>query len=225
MKKMTIAIDGPAGAGKSTVAKLVAESLGYIYIDTGAMYRSVAWRTLQAQQPLADVEKIVALAKDMNLKFSYAGGKLQVAVNGTDVTEAIRSPEVTALVPEVAKIPALRQVLVGLQQEMAREGGVVMDGRDIGTHVLPDADIKLFLTASISERAKRRWLELQAKQIKIELAQLETEMIERDRQDSEREAAPLVQAEDALLIDTTAYSIDEVVQKIIGLCREKEHAV
>ncbi|HWR38052.1 MAG TPA: (d)CMP kinase [Patescibacteria group bacterium] len=227
MKKLTIAIDGPAGAGKSTVAKLVAERLNYIYIDTGAMYRSVAWQALQKQQTVSVTEekKVAVLAENMKLTFDYTGGKLTVCVDGINVTDAIRSPEVTALVPEVAMLPALRQVLVRIQQEMARAGGVVMDGRDIGTHVLPNADLKLFLTASIQERAKRRWLELSGKQIAVDLNQLTAEIAERDRQDSEREAAPLVQAADALLLDTTALSLNEVVQKIVDLCLEKAHAL
>lgn len=216
MKKLIIAIDGPAGAGKSTVAKLTAQKLNYNYIDTGAMYRAVAWQALKQQTDFTE-QTIAALARALDLKLEYTNGTTKVAVDGQDITEAIRTPEVSRLVPKVAQVAELRKVMLELQRTMAKSGGVVMDGRDIGTHVLPDADLKIFLTASITERAKRRWLELTQKGYTISLTELETEIAARDKEDSERELAPLIAAPDAIHIDTTQLSIDETVTKILAL--------
>ncbi|WP_425061106.1 Cytidylate kinase [Sporomusa carbonis] len=224
MKRLIVAIDGPAGAGKSTVAKLAAQRLGYTYIDTGAMYRAVAWQALNDRiEP--DNESIARLAHKIDLKLSYADGKTEVLVNGKDITDAIRTPEVSRLVSKVAQVPALRDVMLKLQRNMAAQGGVVMDGRDIGTHVLPNADIKIFLTASISERAKRRWLELKARGYNIDLAELEAEIACRDKQDCERDIAPLIAATDAITIDTTKLTINDTVKKIIELCKERQTSV
>lgn len=220
MKRLTIAIDGPAGAGKSTVAKLVAQNLGYTYIDTGAMYRAIAWQAIHNNIELSDTV-IADLASKIDLKLTYIGGKTEVVVNGKDITEAIRTPEVSRIVAKVSQVPALRQIMLKLQRDMAKCGGVVMDGRDIGTYVLPSADIKIFLTASISERAKRRWQELTAKGYSIDLAELESEIAFRDKQDCEREVAPLIAAVDSITIDTTSLSIDGTVEKILELCKEK----
>ena len=216
MKQLIIAIDGPAGAGKSTVAKLAAQKLNYNYIDTGAMYRAVAWQALEQKAELTD-QAIAALARDLDLRLEYINGTTKVTVAGQDITEAIRTPEVSRLVPKVAQVGEIRKIMLELQRNMAKSGGVVMDGRDIGTHVLPDADIKIFLTASIAERAKRRWLELTEKGYTIDLAELETEIAARDKEDSERELAPLIAAPDAINIDTTQLSIDETVTKILSL--------
>ncbi|MDF2569764.1 MAG: cmk [Sporomusa sp.] len=224
MKRLIIAIDGPAGAGKSTVAKLVAQRLGYTYIDTGAMYRAVAWQTLnEGIEP--DNEAIARLACNLDLKLTYIDGKTIVVVNGQDITESIRTPEVSRHVAKVAQVQALRDVMLTLQRNMAITGGVVMDGRDIGTHVLPNADIKIFLTASITERAKRRWHELTAKGYGISLTELENEIACRDKADCEREVAPLIAAADAVLIDTTELSINESVEKILELCKERQASV
>ncbi|BBB92970.1 MAG TPA: (d)CMP kinase [Methylomusa anaerophila] len=220
-KHLVIAIDGPAGAGKSTVAQIVAQRLGYTYIDTGAMYRAVAWESIHRGLSSCDSGGIASIAKNINLKLSYVNGMTNVTINGLDVTDAIRTPEVSKTVSSVAQIPALRQVMLKMQRDMASSGGVVMDGRDIGTHVLPGADIKVFLTASIKERAKRRWEELSDKGFDVDLSQLESEIASRDKQDCEREAAPLVKAPDAIPIDTTNLSIDEAVQQILCLCEEK----
>ncbi|HWR08964.1 (d)CMP kinase [Sporomusa sp.] len=224
MKRLIIAIDGPAGAGKSTVAKLAAHQLGYTYIDTGAMYRAVAWQVLnEGVEP--DNETVARLACNLDMKLTYVNGKTEVAVNGQDITDAIRTPEVNRLVSKVAQVPALREIMLRLQRNMAVDGGVVMDGRDIGTHVLPNADIKIFLTASITERAKRRWQELTDKGYTIDLAELENEISARDKADCEREIAPLVAAVDAFFIDTTELPIDIIVEKILGLCKERQSCV
>lgn len=221
MKPLIIAIDGPAGAGKSTVAKLAAQKLNYTYIDTGAMYRAVAWQVLhKGVEPNNQV--IAGLARKLDLKLTYVDGKTKVAVDGQDITEAIRTPEVSRLVAKVAQVPELREVMLKLQREMASRGGVVMDGRDIGTHVLPNADIKIFLTASIAERAKRRWRELTDKGYSIVLAELENEIACRDKEDCEREVAPLIAAPDAVKVDTTNLSIDDTVEKILNLSKERQ---
>lgn len=221
MKPLIIAIDGPAGAGKSTVAKLVAQKLNYTYIDTGAMYRAVAWQVLhEGVEP--NNREIAGLTRKLDVKLTYVDGKTKVVVAGQDITEAIRTPEVSRLVAKVAQVPELRDVMLKLQREMASQGGVVMDGRDIGTHVLPNADIKIFLTASIAERAKRRWRELTDKGYTIALSELENEIACRDKEDCEREVAPLIAAADAVQVDTTHLSINDTVATILNLCKERQ---
>ncbi len=218
MKKLVVAIDGPAGAGKSTVAQLAAKELGYTYIDTGAMYRAVAWKTLQQGKEITD-ELILEVVKDIDVNLQYADGKTKVTVDGTDVSTAIRTPEVSGIVSQVAALGPVRVKMVDLQRKMAERGSVLMDGRDIATNVLPNADVKIFLTASIEERAKRRWKELKEKGYDITREKLQQDIAARDKADSEREISPLVQAEDATLLDTTGLSIDEVVSRILSLCQ------
>ncbi len=218
MKKLVVAIDGPAGAGKSTVAQLAAKELGFTYIDTGAMYRAVAWKSLQQNQPVTD-ELINEVVKDIDIVLDYKDGKTRVFVDGTEVTSAIRSPEVTGIVSQVAALGPVRERLTDLQRKMATEGSVIMDGRDIATNVLPNADIKIFLTASIEERADRRYREMKAKGYDVDLKKLQEEIAARDKADSEREISPLVQAEDAELLDTSDMSIEEVVKAILQRCR------
>ena len=218
MKNLVVAIDGPAGAGKSTVAQLAARKLGCTYIDTGAMYRAVAWKTLQRKQPVTD-ELILDVVKDVHVELAYVEGKTTVSVDGTDVTGEIRTPEVTAIVSQVAALGPVRSRMVELQRRMAAKGSVLMDGRDIATSVLPDANVKIFLTASIEERARRRYKEMQAKGYDVSLEELQKDIAARDKADSEREISPLVQAPDAELLDTSNMGIDEVVQAIIDRCR------
>jgi len=218
MKKKIIAIDGPAGAGKSTVAQIVAQRLHYTYIDTGAMYRGIAWKVLQDGIAVDDTKAIINLAKTIQITLTYADGQSKVFVNTDDVTSAIRTPEVSQMVPEIAQFAAVREAMVDLQREMAQCGGVVMDGRDIGTYVLPNADIKVYLTASIEERAERRFKELTDKGFSVRLAELTRDIAARDKKDSEREFSPLLQAVDAVLLDTTQLSIEQAVNKILELC-------
>ena len=218
MKNLVVAIDGPAGAGKSTVAQLAARKLGCTYIDTGAMYRAVAWKTLQRKQPVTD-ELILDVVKDVHVELAYVEGKTTFSVEGTDVTGEIRTPEVTAIVSQVAALGPVRSRMVELQRRMAAKGSVLMDGRDIATSVLPDANVKIFLTASIEERARRRFKEMQEKGYNVSLEELQKDIAARDKADSEREISPLVQAPDAELLDTSHMGIDEVVQAIIDRCR------
>lgn len=218
MKRLVVAIDGPAGAGKSTVAQLAAKKLGYTYIDTGAMYRAVAWKVLQRQQEVTD-ERILEVIRDIDVDLRYAEGKTIVTVDGEDVSAAIRTPEVSAVVSRVAALGPVRTKMVDLQRKMAKRGAVLMDGRDIATNVLPHADVKIFLTASIEERARRRWKEMKEKGYDIALETLKKDIAARDKADSEREISPLVQADDAVLLDTTGLSIDEVVARILNLCQ------
>ncbi|WIW69630.1 (d)CMP kinase [Anaerosinus gibii] len=216
-KKLVIAMDGPAGAGKSTVARLVAKKMNYTYIDTGSMYRAVAWKVLKEDKG-ASKTAILDVLKNIQLQLKYGNDKVLVFMDEFDITEQIRTPEVTGLVSKVAQIGEVRAKMVNLQQNMALNGGVVMDGRDICTHVLPNAEIKVFLTASIEERAMRRWKELKNKGYEIGLKELQLEIAARDKADSEREISPLIQAKDAVLIDTTNMSIHEAVDSIIKLC-------
>lgn len=211
---LQIAIDGPAGAGKSSVAKVLAKRLNCIYLDTGAMYRAVTWLAMQQQVPFDDLAGMGQLLKNLQLKFREEDGVQHLYCNGMDVTEAIRSTEVSANVSAVAMIPLVREAMVAQQQKIAADCDVLMDGRDIGTTVLPDARYKFFLTASLEERARRRYLELQQKGVSVDLEQLKQDIALRDQKDSQREVSPLVQAPDAELIDTSHMTFDEVVEKL-----------
>ncbi|MCZ2490916.1 (d)CMP kinase [Dellaglioa carnosa] len=212
-----IAIDGPASAGKSTVAKLVAKKLNYVYCDTGAMYRAITFEAMAKNISLDDDNELVNLLKKTTISFKPAVPEQLVFINDQDITQAIRQPEVTNNVSTVAAQGGVRQELVKRQQEIADAGSIVMDGRDIGTTVLPNAEIKIFLVASVKERALRRFKENQIKGIDTALDILELEIAERDRKDSTREISPLVQAKDAILVDTTSMNIEGVVQKIMEI--------
>ena len=218
MKKSVVAIDGPAGAGKSTIAQMVAKKLGYVYIDTGAMYRAVAWKVLQSGQPVTDA-LILKIIDDTNVSLENVNGQIYVKVDGTDVTGQLRTPAVTGLVSHVAQLAPVREKMVLLQREMARNGAVVMDGRDIASHVLPKADVKVFLTASIEERAKRRWQEVKDNGYVADLEELKKEIEARDKADMERAVSPLVRVPEAVLLDTTGMGIEEVVAAVLKLCR------
>lgn len=221
MNTMTIAIDGPAAAGKSTVAKKVAEKLSFIYVDTGAMYRALTWKALKQGISLEDEDGLARLLSqsDLNLVQSDAGQR--VILDQRDVSEEIRTAEVTNQVSIVAKHKNVREEMVQRQQELVKDKGVVMDGRDIGTHVLPDAEVKIFMIASVEERAERRHKENLEKGFPSDLKQLKEEIRKRDEIDSNREIAPLVKAEDAIEIDTTSMNIDEVVEGILTIVNEK----
>lgn len=220
-EKLVIAIDGPAGAGKSTTAKEVALRLGYRYIDTGAMYRAVTLLALESAIAMDAEEKLSQLAQVAEINFApLRPEKNIVYLDGRDISEEIRSIAVNENVSLVAKVPGVREALVEKQRLMAEDGGVVMDGRDIGTVVLPGADLKVFLTASLETRAQRRLDEMQGKGERAEFAQVRENLYTRDQIDSQREVAPLKRADDAIEIDTTGASVDEVVQKIIQLARE-----
>ncbi|TGB04513.1 (d)CMP kinase [Halobacillus salinus] len=222
MNSMTIAIDGPAAAGKSTVAKMVAEKLSYIYVDTGAMYRALTWKAIQEGIALEDEEKLETLLKERDLKLVQSEKGQLVMLDGQDVSEAIRTDEVTNQVSIVAKHQKVRVEMVKRQQELVKEQGVVMDGRDIGTHVLPDAEVKIFMIASVEERAERRYKENVEKGFDADLEKLKEEIRKRDEIDSNRSVSPLVKADDAIELDTTSLTIDQVVEKIIGVVRKAE---
>ncbi|MGG0706875.1 (d)CMP kinase [Bacillus paramobilis] len=216
-KRISIAIDGPAAAGKSTVAKVVAKKLSYVYIDTGAMYRAITYAALEQKVDIENEEQLMEVVKNVNIEFQQGENTQLVFLNGQDVSEVIRTPDVTNRVSIVAKHRLVREEMVRRQQELAEKGGVVMDGRDIGTHVLPDAEVKIFMLASVEERAERRHLENMNKGFDSNLEQLKEEIAQRDKLDSEREVSPLKKADDALELDTTSLPIEEVVQKIMSI--------
>ena len=223
-RKLIIAIDGPVGSGKSTLARRVAELLGYVYIDTGAMYRSVALKALQRRVSLDAAEELAALAGGTRIDLRAQGGSQQVFLDGEDVTAAIRTPEVAQAASKVAVVPGVRKVLVAEQRRAGEQGGVVMEGRDIGSVVFPEADLKIFLTASPEIRAERRWREHQQKGDPIDLARTLEEIHERDRRDLERSTSPLVRAKDAVVVDSTAMEPEEVARLVVMLAREQKPA-
>ena len=215
-KMFAIALDGPAGAGKSTIARKVADQLGILYLDTGAMYRAMAWQAIRHNVDPADEAAVTDLITQTDLQVVLSQGQQQVLINGQDVSHLIRTPEVSKASSDISALPVIRRFLVDKQREIARRQPLVLDGRDIGTYVLPQAAWKFFLTASVDERARRRLLDLQARGDRTStLAAVRQEIEYRDAQDSNRAMAPLRQAEDACLIDTTDLSIEEVVDVIV----------
>jgi len=220
-RELIVAIDGPSGAGKSTLSKRLAASLGYINIDTGAMYRAVALAASREEVDLTDEEALGCLAGEISIDFIRQDSGERVLLDGEDVSGAIRTPEVSLLTSRVAACAGVRRAMVELQRQMGAKGGVVLEGRDIGTVVFPHAEVKFFLSASAVERGRRRYEELKAKGLLVELEQTIVEVEARDAADSAREHAPLIQAEDALVIDSTAMTIDQVLQEMLAVVQQR----
>lgn len=218
-KVNAIAIDGPAGAGKSTIAKKVSKELGFIYVDTGAMYRAMAIHFIRNGIKEGDVPGIEACTDSASVTIKYINGEQRVFLNGEDVTASLRTEEVSRMASVSSAVPKVRLKLVELQRELARTNSVVMDGRDIGSYVLPNARFKVYMTASIEERAKRRYEENKAKGLECDFEEIKKEIAERDYRDMHRDFAPLVQAEDAVLLDTSNMSIEEVTNTVINMVR------
>lgn len=214
-----VAIDGPAGAGKSTIAKLVAKEKGYIYVDTGAMYRGLAIHFLDKGIQPQETEKVIEACKDAEVTIAYEDAVQHVYLNGKDISSRLRNEEVGNMASVTSAIPEVRKKLLELQQNLAKTQNVIMDGRDIGTCVLPHADVKVYLTASVETRAKRRYQELQEKGEDCNLEEIAHDIEERDHRDMTREIAPLKRAEDAVLVDSSDMTIAEVVKTIVDLCR------
>ena len=218
---INIAIDGPAGAGKSTIAKRLAKELGYIYVDTGAMYRAVAYYFLKNQISAEDENRIAAACEHVDITIRYQDGEQQVILNGENVNGVIRNEEVGNMASSTSVYPVVRKKLVELQQQLAVKENVIMDGRDIGTVVLPNADVKIYLTASSKVRAKRRYEELTSKGEVCDLEQIEQDIIDRDYRDMNRETSPLKQADDAVLLDSSDLDIDGVVEKMKEIIKSR----
>lgn len=214
-----VAIDGPAGAGKSTIAKLVAKKKKYIYVDTGAMYRAMAIHFLKKNICPEETEKVIRACEDAEVSIAYENGVQQVYLNGENVTSRLRTEEVGNMASKTSAIPEVRGKLLELQRGLAETEDVIMDGRDIGTNILPNADVKIYLTASVETRAKRRYEELIEKGISCDLKNIETDIRERDERDMSRKIAPLKQAKDAILVDSSEMNIQEVVDTICGYCK------
>lgn len=222
-KGLVIAIDGPSGAGKSTLARLLAGRLDYLYIDTGAMYRAVGWKAKQEGIDPSAEQALAALCGRIDVTIRHDAGVQRIFVNGIDVTDEIRTPEMGMTASAVSRSPAVRARLLTLQRALGAGGGVVMDGRDIGTVVFPHADVKFFLDASAEERGRRRHRELREKGMEVDLGGITQEIRQRDRQDSGRQIAPLRKADDAVLIDSSAMSVDEVLAAMLSQVERRKH--
>ena len=218
---VSVAIDGPAGAGKSTLARRLAAELGYIYVDTGAMFRTIGLYALRAGQDPKDNEAVNALLPEISLKFAFIGGEQHIYLNGEDVSTAIRTEEVGMAASAVGANPEVRAFLLGMQRDMAKTQDVLMDGRDIGTVVLPDATVKIFLTASPEARATRRWKEYQQKGVEVSYEEVLADVRQRDYQDTHRAAAPLRQADDAQLLDTSEMNFEQSLEAMKKMIVEK----
>lgn len=219
MSGFVVAIDGPAASGKSTTARLVAERLGFLYLDTGAMYRAITWKASQAGIPFDDAEALSGLVRNTHLALEPGSGGARIRVDGEDVTEGIRAPEISRGVSAVASVPAVRRRMVEIQREIAAQGRCVVEGRDIGTVVFPEAPVKIFLVASLEERARRRQEELADHGVRQEIEELCEEIQRRDRMDSERADSPLRAAADAIPLDTTGLSIEDQVAEVLRVVR------
>jgi len=222
MRRLIIAIDGPVGSGKSTVARRVAELLGYTYLDSGAMYRALAWKALKQRVPLDDVTRLETLATETRIDLKAERDGVHVRVDGADVTHAIRTPEISEATSCISVIPGLRRRMVAEQQRAGRKGSVVMEGRDIGTVVFPRADLKIYLDANVEVRAERRLRELQTRGQSVTPDQMLEDVRDRDRRDKGREASPLVRAPDAVRVDNTAMDVEETARLIVLLARQQE---
>jgi cytidylate kinase len=220
-KRLTIAIDGPSGAGKSTVAKSLAKELSYTYIDTGAMYRSVALRVQERGIPPEDESAVNQLASSLQITFVTEGEKAYVLCDGEDVTEAIRTPEISHLASMISRQKGLREVLVRMQRELGKGGGVILEGRDIGTVVFPDAEVKFYLDAKSEERTRRRYDEMVEKGVAVDFKETQEELMRRDQRDMHRTYSPLRKAVDAIFIDSTHCSAREVVEEMVRIIKER----
>ncbi len=220
-RKLTITIDGPSGAGKSTAAKGLAKRLGYIYVDTGAMYRAVALEAKEEGRDFEDEDALYQWVSSIRITILNQGGEIRIFCNGRDVTQAIRAPEISLLASEISKRRGVREALVQMQREMGKCGGAVFEGRDMGTIVFPDADVKFYLDAKPEERARRRYEELAGKGMKVYFKKTLEEVIQRDQNDMSRSISPLRKAEDAILVDSTHRSAEEVVEEMFRLVQEK----
>jgi cytidylate kinase len=216
-----IAIDGPSGAGKSTIAKGVAKQLGIIYVDTGALYRTVGYYVRQKNVDPKNAEAVAALLPDISVEVKYENGAQHVYLNGEDLGDRIRTPEMSMYASAVSAIPKVREFLLNTQKDIARKNSVIMDGRDIGTVILPDADVKIFMFASNEARAKRRYRELTAKGVEVRYEDVLSEMIERDNNDKNRDVAPAVPAADAIMLDNSDMSVDENIDAVLNIIKEK----
>ncbi len=220
-KHINIAIDGPSGAGKSSVAKLVAKKLGIVYVDTGAMYRAIGLYVNRKGVAPDDTDKVISLLPEISISLGYTDGEQKIYLNSEDVSVAIRQNEISMYASKVSAIPAVRAFLLEMQRDLARKNSVIMDGRDIGTVILPNADLKIFLTASAESRAERRYLELRAKGSDITLAEVLSDMIQRDENDATRACAPAVAAEDAVLFDNSDFDLEQSVDYILKLLSDR----
>jgi CMP/dCMP kinase len=225
MKKYVIAIDGPAASGKSTTAKMLAKKMEYIYIDSGAMYRACGLRSLHLKIDLNDNSALAEMLKDIRIEITYSNKGNRIFLNGEDVSDRIREADITKLSSEIAVIGIVRERMVQLQRGMGEHGGVIMDGRDIGTVVFPEADFKFFMVAGVKTRAERRWKEARAKGENLLLSEIEIELIWRDKNDSTRKISPLKRAEDAIEVDTGVMSIEEQTEFIYKIIRGRENEI
>ena len=221
MGYISVAIDGPSGAGKSTVARAAAARLGFVYVDTGAMYRAIGLAVCRKGIAGEDAAGIIAALPEIDVRLSYQDGAQHVLLCGEDVSDAIRTPEIAYYASKVSAVPEVRKFLLDVQRDMAKKGNILMDGRDIGTVILPDAPVKIFLTASAEKRAERRYLELCQKDRQLTRESVLHDIVERDRQDMTRAAAPLRQADDAVLLDTSDMTLDESIEAVLQIIQEK----
>ena len=221
MGYISVAIDGPSGAGKSTVARAAAARLGFVYVDTGAMYRAIGLAVCRKGISGEDAAGIIAALPEIDVRLSYQDGAQHVLLCGEDVSDAIRTPEIAYYASKVSAVPEVRKFLLDVQRDMAKKGNILMDGRDIGTVILPDAPVKIFLTASAEKRAERRYLELCQKDRQLTRESVLHDIVERDRQDMTRAAAPLRQADDAVLLDTSDITLDESIEAVLQIIQEK----